>query len=218
MSKNDIEPAGAQPIWPLAPQPGGALAIPAEWGPQPASAGFLGGDFNLATLWRIVWEVRGLVLGAVAVGLAGAIVITFLTTPLYRATVLLEINPPTIEAVDESKVEKQTVNERDYLATQVGLLTSRSLAQTVAENLNLASNPQFVPMQAPRALRVKAATGRLQAGFEAKDIEGSRLIRLNYVSPSPDLAARIVNSYADNFINSNLERRMEATAYARRFL
>ncbi|MEA3001166.1 MAG: polysaccharide biosynthesis transport protein [Sphingomonadales bacterium] len=218
MSKNDIEPAGAQPIWPLAPQPGGALAIPAEWGPQPASAGFLGADFNLATLWRIVSEWRWLILGAVAVGLAGAIVITFLTTPLYRATVLLEINPPTIEAVDESKVEKQTVNERDYLATQVGLLTSRSLAQHVAEDLNLASNPQFVPMQQPRDTRVKIATGRLQGGFEAKTIEGSRLIRLNYVSPSPDLAARIVNSFADNFINSNLERRIEATAYARRFL
>jgi capsular exopolysaccharide synthesis family protein len=218
MSKNDIEPAGAQPIWPLAPQPGGALTIPAEWGPQPASAGFLGADFNLATLWRIVSEWRWLILGAVAVGLAGAIVITFLTTPLYRASVLLEINPPTIEAVDESKVEKQTVNERDYLATQVGLLTSRSLAQSVAENLNLASNPQFVPMQLPRDQRIKIATGRLQGGFEAKSVEGSRLIRLNYVSPNPDEAQRVANSFADNFINSNLERRIEATAYARRFL
>src|SRR3954471_534990 len=218
MSKNDIEPAGAQPIWPLAPQPGGALALPHQWAPQQSAAGLLGADFNLATLWRIVSEWRWLILGAIAVGLAGAIVVTFLTTPLYRATVLLEINPPTIEAVDESKVEKQTVNERDYLATQVGLLTSRSLAQSVAENLNLASNPQFVQMQAPRAQRVKAATGALQGGFEAKDIEGSRLIRLNYVSPQPELAARIVNSFADNFINSNLERRMEATSYARRFL
>jgi succinoglycan biosynthesis transport protein ExoP len=218
MSKNDIEPAGAQPIWPLAPQPGGALTIPGEWGPQPFSGGFLGGDFNLATLWRIVSEWRWLILGAVAVGLAGAIVITFLTTPLFRATVLLEINPPTIEAVDESKVEKTTVNERDYLATQVGLLMSRSLAQSVAENLNLASNPQFVPMTQPRPTRVKIATGVLQGGFEAKDVEGSRLIRLNFVSPQPELAARIVNSFADNFINSNLERRMEATSYARRFL
>src|SRR3954452_2006653 len=178
MSKNDIEPAGAQPIWPLAPQPGGALAIPAEWGSQPAAGGgLLGGDFNLATLWRIVSEWRWLILGAVAVGLAGAIVVTFLTTPLYRASVLLEINPPTIEAVDESKVEKQTVNERDYLATQVGLLTSRSLAQRVAQDLNLASNPQFVPAQLPRDVRLKSAVGRLQGGFEAKDIEGSRLIR-----------------------------------------
>jgi capsular exopolysaccharide synthesis family protein len=218
MSKNDIEPAGAQPIWPLAPQPGGALALPHQWAPQPSAAGLLGADFNLATLWRIVSEWRWLILGAIAVGLAGAIVVTFLTTPLYRASVLIEINPPTIEAVDESKVEKQTVNERDYLSTQVGLLTSRSLAQRVAQDLNLASNPQFVPAQLPRDARLKSAIGRLQGGFEAKDIEGSRLIRLNYISPSPELAARIANSFADNFINSNIERRYDATRYARTFL
>src|SRR4051794_38404276 len=210
MSKNDIEPAGAQPIWPLAPQPGGALAIPGEWGPQPASAGFLGGDFNLATLWRIVSEWRWLILGAVAVGLAGAIVITFLTTPLYRAEALLEINPPTVEAIDQSKVVKQTMNERDYLATQVGLLQSRSLAERVAQDLTLAANPSFAPTQGDRDQRVKAAAGRLRGGFVAKPVEGSRLIRLSFVSPSPAIAAQVVNSFADNFINSNLERRYDA--------
>src|SRR5436305_519826 len=117
MSKNDIEPAGAQPIWPLAPQ-GGAFALPQAWAPQPAAAGILPGDLNLATLWRIVSEWRWLILGAIAVGLAGAVVITFLTTPLYRAEVLLEINPPAIEAVDQSKVVRAQMNERDYLATQ----------------------------------------------------------------------------------------------------
>ena len=106
MSKNDIEPAGAQPIWPLAPhQQGGALALPQGWAP-PQGGGLLPADLNLSTLWRIVSEWRWLILGAVAVGLAGAIVITFLTTPLYRAEALLEINPPTVEAVDQSKVIK----------------------------------------------------------------------------------------------------------------
>src|SRR4051812_31855567 len=105
MSKNDIEPAGAQPIWPLAPHGGGALALPQAWAPQPApTGGILPGDLNLATLWRIVSEWRWLILGAVAVGLAGAVVVTFLTTPLYRARATLEINPPQIEAVDQSKV------------------------------------------------------------------------------------------------------------------
>ena len=119
MSKNDIEPAGAQPIWPLAPHRRGRPGMPQAWAPQQAG-GILPGDLNLSTLWRIVSEWRWLILGAVAVGVAGAIVITFLTTPLYRAEALLEINPPTVEAVDQSKVVKQTTNERDYLATRSG--------------------------------------------------------------------------------------------------
>src|SRR4051794_18332911 len=150
MSKNDIEPAGAHPIWPLAPQSAGALAIPQAWAQQPSGGGILPGDLNLATLWRIVSEWRWLILGAVAVGLAGAIVVTFLTTPLYRAEVMLEVNPPTVEALDESKVTKQATNERDYLPTVVGLLQSRSLAERVAQDLNLASNPSIVAPQGDR--------------------------------------------------------------------
>jgi succinoglycan biosynthesis transport protein ExoP len=217
MSKNDIEPAGAQPIWPLAPQSAGELALAQEWGQR--SYGGQGSDLNIATLWRIVSEWRWLILGAVAVALAGAIVITFLTTPLYRATAVLEINPPTVEILDQSKMgAKSTANDREYLATQYGLLASRSLAQRVAQELNLPGNADFVPGEADRATKLKAATGRLMGNFEVDPVQSSRLVRIAYTSESPALAAQITNSFADNFINANLERRYEASSYARQFL
>lgn len=221
MSKNDIEPAGAQPIWPLAPQGGGALALPHQWAPQPTGGGLLPGDLNLATLWRIISEWRWLILGAVAVGLAGAIVVTFLTTPLYSARATLEINPPQIEAIDQSKVSNVGngyFDQRAYMQTQIGLLESNNLAEQVAKDLNLVSNPAFVPTSADRSTRLKIAAGRVRGGFAAKPVQESRLIELTYISPSPAFAAQIVNSYAENFIQSNLERRYESTAYARHFL
>ena len=167
MSKNDIEPAGAQPIWPLATQGGGALALP-QWTPQPAGGGILPGDLNLATLWRIVSEWRWLILGAVAVGLAGAVVITFLTTPLYRARATLEINPPQIEPVDPSKVSNAGngyFDQRAYMQTQIGLLGSKNLAEQIAQSLNLVSNPSFVPMSADPARRREIAAGRVLGGL-----------------------------------------------------
>jgi len=220
MSKNDIEPAGPQPIWPLAPQTGGGLALAQDWSPRPAG-GLVPADLNLATLWRIVSEWRWLVLGAVAVGVAGAIVITFLTPPLYRASATLEMNPPQIEVMDPSKGGRASMgsNDRDFLATQYGLLASRSLAQRVAQDLNLPSNKEFVsPDIQDRATRLKVSTGILTGNFDVDPVEGSRLVRITYTSTSPTLAAQITNSYADNFINSNLERRYEASAYARQFL
>src|ERR1700684_198311 len=131
MSRNEIEPGGPQPVWPLAQQPGGNLALAQDGAPR-QSFGLGAADLNFATLWRIVSEWRWLILGAVAVGLAGAIVVTFLTTPLYRAEVTLEINPPQVEPVDSSKVtsaRSSYFDERAYMATQIGLLQSRSLAQ-----------------------------------------------------------------------------------------
>jgi capsular exopolysaccharide synthesis family protein len=218
MSKNDIEPAGAQPIWPLAPQTGGSLALHQDWAPRPAG-GLGGADINLTTLWRIVSEWRWLILGAVAVGVAGAIVITFLTPPLYRASATLEMNPPTVEVMDPAKGTRSVnTNDRDFLATQYGLLASRSLAQRVAQDLNLASNKEFVSPDLDRATRLKVAAGILTGNFDVKPVEGSRLVKISYTSGSPTLAAQITNSYADNFINSNLERRYEASAYARQFL
>lgn len=221
MSKNEIEPIGGSPVWPVAPQ--GAFPLPQQWAPQPTpSGGFLPGDLNVATLWRIASEWRWLILGAVAVGLTGAIVLTFLTTPLYRAAVMLEINPPQVEAVDQSKVvsgEGQGYfDQRGYISTQIGLLKSRALAQRVAQDLNLASNPAVAPADADRSVREKIAVGQLMGGFAAKPVQESRLIQLTFSSASPTLAAQVANSFADNFINSNLERRYQSTAYARQFL
>lgn len=218
MSKNDIEPAGAQPIWPLAPHSADSVALSQHLGQRSYGAGAMP-DINLASLWRIASEWRWLILGAAAVAVAGAIVVTFLTTPLYRASSTLEINPPTIEILDERKTGNRAVgNDRDYIATQVSLLQSRSLAQRVAQELNLAGNPRFVPAQASRNDRLKIATAKVQAGFRVDPVPNSRIVKIAFVSDSPDLAAQITNAYADNYINSNLERRYEASSYARQFL
>ncbi len=218
MSKNDIEPAGATPIWPLAPHVGGGgLALPSQWNASRPEAG-VGLDLNLQTIWRIIHEWRWLILGVTAVGLAGAIAVTLLTTPQYKSTAVLEINPPAVEIMEGSKGQPVVPNDREYLATQYGLLESRSLAQRVAQEMNLASNEQFVPGEADRATKLKAATGILMANFDVQPVMQSRLIKISYVSPDPQLASQITNSFADNFINSNLERRYEASSYARSFL
>jgi capsular exopolysaccharide synthesis family protein len=218
MSRNDIEPAGAQPIWPLAPQAGGDLALAQQWS-QRSYTGTAAPELNFGTLWRIIYEWRWLILGAVAVALAGAVVITFMTTPLYRAAAVLEINPPTVEILDERKSgTKAASSDREYLATQYGLLASKNLAQRVAQELNLAADENFAGSGSDRSQRLKVATGRLVGGFEVEPVQGSRLVRIAYTSEDPALAARITNSFADNFINSNLERRYEASSYARQFL
>jgi polysaccharide biosynthesis transport protein len=218
MSKNDIEPAGAQPIWPLAPSvAGGNLALPSGWATRPEGGPGGGLDLNLQTIWRVISEWRWLILGAVAVGLAGAIVVTLLTTPLYKAAAVLEINPPAVEIMD-GKGQPVVPNDREFLATQYGLLASRSLAQRVAQELNLPANQAFVPGEADRETKLKIATGKLMGNFKVTPVPQSRLINIAYTSDDPALAARVANAYADNFINSSLERRYEASSYARSFL
>ncbi|OOZ40937.1 GumC family protein, partial [Solemya elarraichensis gill symbiont] len=58
----------------------------------------------------------------------------------------------------------------------------------------------------------------LLSNLTLKTIRQSRVISISYDSPDPQLAAKIVNAWADVFVNINLERRFDATAYAKEFL
>ena len=82
-----------------------------------------GNGLDLAAITRALYHWRWLVAGATVVGIVMGIVATMLTTPLYRATVTMEVNPPTVQITD-SKDSPQTVqggNGTDMLATQIGL-------------------------------------------------------------------------------------------------
>ena len=178
-----------------------------------------GGQFNLGTLLRIIREWRWVIVGAVALGLAAAIIVTLLTKPLYRAWVTLEVNPPTVEILDEKSRERaSSPGVWDLIATQVGLLSSRSLAERVAQDLNLASREEVVGSGGNAANRLDTATAVVAGGLNVETPEEGQLIKFSYTSPSPQLAAEVANGIAENFIGSGLQRRYEASTYARNFL
>ncbi len=212
MNKQVAHPTG-EPRWLLVQDVSG-LDSPAR---QPAADG--GSDLNLGTLWRIIVDWRWLILGAIAIGLAAAVVVTLLTKPLYRAQATLEFNPPSVQVM-EGEDEKQGQQEEvaRFLETQYGLLRSKSLAVRVGQDLNLASNEEFVPQEGDRGTREKIAAAKLQDNLDVDPLPNSRLTRISYSAESPVLAAQIVNSFSENFINSNLERRYDASSYARDFL
>ena len=176
-------------------------------------------SLDFASLVRILHEYRWLIAGATGLGLALAVLLTLMTTPMYRADVTLEVNSPSVEILNEKQRDNaDSVNMWDLVATQAGLLSSRSLAERVAQDLNLAANPQFVGTEGDAASRLRTAAGKIQGGLNVEIPEDGQLIKFSYVSESPELAERIANGLADGFINSSLQRRYDASAYARKFL
>ena len=113
------------------PWPVGQFAPDAQLGPGQRTYSATN-ILDFPTLMRIIHHWRWLVLGAVALGLAGSILATLLTKPVYRAWVTLEANPPTVSISDEQAREHEatTMNSYDFVATQVGLLKSKSVVAT----------------------------------------------------------------------------------------
>lgn len=174
---------------------------------------------DAARILRILREWRWLIVGAAVLGLALGILATLLTTPEYRVTVTLEVNPPTVEIMDGDREQMSGgVNNWDFVQTQIGLLRSRTLAQRVAEDLNLANDPAFAAPDSDPKERLSQATSKVASNLTVEGPGEGQLIRFDYVSESPQRAAEIANAYATAFINSSLQRRYEASAYARSFL
>jgi polysaccharide biosynthesis transport protein len=200
--------------WPLQPY---LPAMEARPGQRVYSAANI---LDLPTLLRVVQHWRWLILGAVVLGLVGGIIVTLLTTPVYRAWVSLEANPPTVTVNEEQSKERETsvTNSYDFVATQAQLISSKSVAQRTAQELNLANNPDVVPLNLDPSSRLRIATGMVQGSLHVIKPEEGQIIKFSFDSTSPQLAAMVANGVADSFINAALQRRYEASAYARNFL
>ena len=68
------------------------------------------------------------------------------------------------------------------------------------------------------AQRKAMVSGKIQGGLAVYPVPNSRLVRISIDATDPRWAATVVNAVADEYVNSNLERRYGATAYARKFL
>ena len=200
--------------WPLSPYDPAAAARLGHRTYSPTNI------LDFTTIVRIIHHWRWLVIGALGVGLLGAILMTLLTTPVYRASVTLEANPPTVAVSDEQSRERDAanVNSFDFVATQVGLLSSKSVAQRTVQELNLANNPTVVAQTGDASGRLRTATAVVAGNLKVIAPEDGQLIKFDYSSTSPQLAALVANGIADSFINTALQRRYEASAYARNFL
>jgi capsular exopolysaccharide synthesis family protein len=185
---------------------------------NPASA-LSGLDLN--DLARVVVERRFIILGAALLGILAGIALSLLATPLFRGTALLELNPPSAQVIDSaSGQDRQSsyIDPQELVATNLGLVRSESLARRVAQELNLVSKPEFGGSEGSRQERLNRAAAVVQANTQADGVRESTLLKVSYISPDPQLAARVSNALADGFIASTLERRYESSSYARDFL
>ena len=177
------------------------------------------GGLDFARLLQSLVHWRWLILGSVAAGVVLGVVVAMLTTPMYRASVTLEVNPLTVAVVDEkNRPQSGIMGSEDLIATQVGLLTSRSTAERAAQELNLANNSKVVGTAGSATERLRRATDVVVGGIKVKPPMSGTLIEYSYASPSPELAAAVANQIANSFINSGMQRRYDASSYARTFL
>lgn len=100
---------------------------------------------DLRAYWGVLVRRKWTVLLFLAIVLLAAVTATFLMTPMYRASLTVQINTDTIKVVQFQGVTptENPWNKDEFYNTQYELLQSRSLAETVVAELKLTQNPVF---------------------------------------------------------------------------
>ena len=190
---------------------------------------------NFREIWDLVRRQYKLILSVAGAVLLVALVRVQMQTPLYKAhgTLLIE---------KEGRGQLNLLNQwyaydndwnNEYLNTQIRVLTSRSLARKVVDELG-----KFTP-QAPAAGKPEAkkkekaeiedpeAAARVRqsgaiSGFlgslTVESVENTRLLEVTYTSPDPKIAAFAVNALFDKFVEFNLQMKAESSQQASEFL
>lgn len=194
-------------------------------------------QIDLLAYWAILRRRWRILVGTACAVVFLTLVFTLLATPQYRAGTTLQIERDTIKVVAFEGLEPtESPLDRDFYQTQYELLKSESLARRVIEDLKLVANPAYkkyveradeqadahegqkVPDNVRRQMREEAVVDPVLKALSIEPVRNSRLVRVNFESPDPVMSAKIANAYATAFIASNLERRFQASSYAKKYL
>ncbi|HUY13376.1 MAG TPA: polysaccharide biosynthesis tyrosine autokinase [Terriglobia bacterium] len=196
---------------------------------------------HLLDYWAIVLKRRWLVLVCAVVVFSTVALGTLKERPVYEGKVTIEIDPEPPSVVNFKEIVNiSPVDIDSYRETQFKILQSRTLAERVVRNLQLYKQPEFYkgrilfglftpnPRQLPSlsdpnppdpsADYFVNAVAHLQDFEDISPLQRSNLVKVAFDSYSPDLAARVANQIAEDYIQQNLETKWDETEAASKWL
>lgn len=190
-----------------------------------------GNDVSAFVRYALSLARRNLVAIALilAAAVAAAVVLTMIDTPRYTAVTTVQINDQSDKVLGEEMDTEANVDagwdvER-FLNTQLEVLRSREVAERVANELNLYDDPSFFaameldePSGIDRTMRRETVVALVQKSLDVDLPRETRVVRISVTSANPEMSARIANGFAEQFIQSSLQRRYDSSSYARKFI
>ena len=216
---NQLQPRG------LTPEPPAHIIPPtvfaADYGSD-ASGSFDLGEY-LHILRKRKWWAIGFFLAIVS--LVGAY--TFTRTPIYRASVLLQIIQDNPQAFVAERMDPFASLQLDmagkFYETQYKLLTSRPLASKIIDSLKLAENPAFqispevAAKLTPEQIR-DAMAKQLLDDLQVNPVKNTYLVEVAYMSPDKELAQEIVNDVYREYLRFSMDTRQQSYVMIREWL
>lgn len=187
-------------------------------------------DSILRDYLRVLIKRIWVVLGTLAVVFGATLIASLRATPIYDAVGSIAINKPD-PMLTSLRDGNNTVDYYDPtdLDTEVRILRSDLLALQVISELNLDKMPEFggkgvntssssieltTDAMTPNSTRANAVLAGFKSHLSVLLEPNTRIIDVHFRSPNKELAARVVNTLANTYIEQNFKTRFESTMQA----
>jgi succinoglycan biosynthesis transport protein ExoP len=152
---------------------------------------------------------------------------SFKTKPIYEAAARVEVDKESqsMQPFQNENSYDEYTDMDNYLETQTKILESETLALQTIKSLDLERYPEFGGSSkspaigsSSAALRRPAILGAFLGSLSVKRVPNSRLIEVSFAAQNPQLAARVVNTHLQNYIEQNFRSKYDATTQASNWL
>jgi capsular exopolysaccharide synthesis family protein len=186
----------------------------------PDDAGYGVDSASIAHLWGVLQKRRWLILCTLGVIVLSVTVVSLLLPKRYDASsqLLLDLEGQEDLGLDQL-VMPIGIDLDTKLQTQIRIVQSNTIANSVIRELALQNNPAFSGRQGfpPRDfdsldLRSHALlTNGLHRGLTVELVPKTEIMEIHFRSRDPKLAADVVNAVARNYIEHNFQTKYQAT-------
>ena len=163
--------------------------------------------FDLKNGLRLLWAGKATILATTIVGVGLGFLVTFMQVPIYRSHALVQIDPPTQNISALSNPYPTTAlnwfDYQNFYRTQYRIIESKALAQKVLYKLKLNEQAPFKQAKDPAALLVSYVS--------VAPLPDTRLAQVAITHRDPKTAALWANTFAEAYVEQNLETKIETT-------
>jgi succinoglycan biosynthesis transport protein ExoP len=175
-------------------------------------------DTTLSETLITLRKRKRILLAFVLVGLLYGIYAAYTQPRIYDAFGRIQVRSGSSNEYRVSGVSGASTDGAQRLLTEVAIIQSDSLMLTVAREMDLANNPDFLGGEAPHpraslddpAVR-QSTVHRLVSNLTVTQVQKTEIIRISYKSQSPRLAADIVNKVISAYIQRSYETRFASS-------
>ena len=164
----------------------------------------------LLILRERIWYI----VAAFLVVFAGAAVYTYTLTPVYQSSSTVEIfrRNPTVMQVQQ--VMDSEVRSVEDINTQVNILKSTAIMQRVADKLTGDDLQRFLAPYEKKDRPTPSVLRILELNREIIPQRLSLIVSLQYRHPNPEIAAKVANLFADEYITYSAHVRVDESLKA----